>query len=430
MTQNTTESTFFENVVESGEISSVKESRKKATKRTTKKDGQKKESDIRVGGHAVGLLLPKKKEKQNELIADLHLNELTSPDGVQAFSNSDPLEKKVETITNALTKITGLKNPQPNPPLKIGLELSDSYQRRILFAVLQMMSQTNYQGNYSLPTEEALKGTYSKETLKLSQDEVVEGLHLAGPYKNIKKIPVISTTVANLARIAGYDSPSGAEWNRIKDAIDALASRQYFMMWKRLQYDKKGKPKKDEQGRYIYGYASEYCPILRVVNIYDEKQQFVRYDISLPAVFMDQLSPEFGGNLFMLIPQGWLLELGEHMKGAKQSPILATFALHLRKTFQTILSENRKLQKEGKPERPYRITQTYEELCFSIGVSESVMKINKQRTEKMIEKFLGVLKDVGYIISGKLLLSGEYEIVLNPDYYPNPYIKGEIEQEE
>lgn len=316
-------------------------------------------------------------------------------------------EKKINDFANALGMDLDKK---PNSygmkvyekPNSYGMNLNQS-ELRVLQGILKAFSDTNYQGDELIEKDKEWK----LRGLKVNSEKGQELLSRA--YENIKSIPLIRLTQADIIRLSGYDGTHG-EKTHVLEALDTLGTKQFFFYWSRLKYDHKGRPMKDKTGNYEKQEIEEVGTLFRIKTVKNEQtKEFQYYEISPSAVVLDQIN-----NYFLIIPENWMEEVKE-LTGKRASSYIYSFLLWLRKKYE----EMRKGKAKRKDGTPLIIRISWEEIAEILRMPESMYKRNRARSLKIINDALEVAQKLGYL--QKVEDDGAVNILyLNEEFYPQP----------
>jgi hypothetical protein len=359
----------------------------------------------------------KRLEEANKYNVGAHLlNQfITSPRQASLFAPiEDERKKQAELLSKSIDSFisaTGLRSiDRPN---FYGASLTFS-QQRVLHGILKKFHETNYQGNLQIKKFTALAETYDTET-----DRARKVINKT--YSNIKFIPQIRVTQAELIRASGYSPKKQSDVEQVVRAIEHLRRTQFYFTWQALDNvgDKKGKKRLVDK--------SELSPFFRIQDIRDdETKRLLYYNIEPCAVVIDQITPEHGdGSLYYSpIPRDWMEDV-ERVTGKKNpSRYIPVFLLWLRKWAEDVRRHNKNLsqfKKEERKKKPreYVIKKPWDEIAVTIGMRPSLYKNQRARAEKILKKALSVAVELGYLT--KVENDGCNEILyLNEEFYPKP----------
>ena len=141
---------------------------------------------IKIGRHGAEALLPNPKDEE-KILSQFHIEEK----GISLTR-----EDKIKKIKNLYSYFLDIDPDEVRIPDKIGFEISNDSQRKILFCVLGLLTETDYQGNYQKPVPNK-----DKEELRLGSSTPT----LGGPYKNIRQTPVLRIEKNELMQKSGFD---------------------------------------------------------------------------------------------------------------------------------------------------------------------------------------------------------------------------------
>jgi hypothetical protein len=132
-------------------------------------------------------------------------------------------DEKIDVFSRA----TGLSIN--NKPDSYGVVLNQA-QERVLYGILNAFSNTNYKGDEEIDKLESLDKVMNvgSETMRQA---------IKKPYENIKKIPVVKLTQAQIIDLSGYDLKSQRQGDK-QDVIDAffylLTNPNYDLSFKKI----------------------------------------------------------------------------------------------------------------------------------------------------------------------------------------------------
>lgn len=306
------------------------------------------------------------------------------------------LEEHIHTI--------GMKLRSENMPKTYGLVLTDG-ERQLMEAILKTFTETNYQGHLSITTQEE----FEKRGVKRRNLKAIEMVNKT--YSNIKQIPVIQVTQADLLRTIGAKR---GKWAKIelKKALEGLQNKRFFFYWKRLMRDERGNPVVVRTGNrkdYKKEKVESLDSLFRIDTVYDEANKLKYYEISPSAVLLDQVE-----DYFLLIPYGWREEV-KRVTGKRPSKYTLEFLLWLRMHFEKIRSSN------NKPgvNRGFTLKRRWEDIAATLNVPESVYKNHKAKSHKIREDAYYIAQKLGYLT--KIEQDGVYDVLhLNRHSYPQP----------
>jgi len=309
-------------------------------------------------------------------------------------------DEKIEVFKEA----TGLN--LANRPENYGVVLNQA-QRKVFEGILKAFTDTNYLGDRQIDKATALGEIYSlnstsKETLVIKEN---------APYKNIKTIPVLKLTQAQVIELSGYDLKSQRQGDKqdVMEALSFLATNQFCFYWVRLKTEN-GKPVKDKNGIYVKEEVMEVGTLLRIKTVRDQTGALQYYEIHPSAPLLDQVN-----NYFLLVPNNWRDEV-KQLTGKRASSYTYEFLLWLRLQYERIRQYN--VNKNRKP-KPFKITKAWEEVAVALKMPETMYRANRKRASKIIQDAYSVAIKLGYLL--KVENNGATDILyLNEGYYPKP----------
>ena len=316
------------------------------------------------------------------------------------------------------TQETGLT--MGNRPLGWGLDLNVA-QQRVTSAILEAFSRDEYQGQITLPKEEVL--TDPERGPSYAPAKVRSG----GPstlyrkaYRNIPQLPTIRLTLAEIVKLAGYDHGRQGDKEKVKEAVAQLGADRYLFYWKRKAFTIRNRtavPERDAQGEHKWEEIVEDGSLFRVKHVLDEQTKELKYfEISPSAVVLDQVSPLYGGNYFLMVPRDLHVEIQKAVgKGKKSSSYTFAFLMYLLSEYE----RHRSHAKKGTaPE--VRISKPWEEIAQRIKMPETVWKRNRKTAIANLERVYLVAKELGYLKAYRRGADGVDTLELEPSKYFRP----------
>lgn len=284
-----------------------------------------------------------------------------------------------------------------------GLDLNQA-EFRMFEGIMKRFSETKYQGDS-----------------QISKSELPADINVnIAAWENIITVPVIKVTQAELLSLAEYGHP---KWKSEGiTAVNSLATKQYYFYWSRLAKDKKGNPEKDKAGNYVMQDVMEVSTLFRITTIFKPDTAVVDYyEIQPSSVLLDQVTSNYGGNHFLLIPYGWRQEV-KLLTGKNPSRYTSAFLLWLRLRFEEIRSS-----KYGA--KNYQIKMTWEEIAEILKMPPTMLNRQRKRAEQLIKDAYAVAIKLGYLINVEPHPETD-TLFLNESFYPSPKEKEkEIEKE-
>lgn len=316
------------------------------------------------------------------------------------------------------TQETGLT--MGNRPLGWGLNLNVA-QQRVTSAILEAFSQDEYQGQITLPKEEVLTDP------ERGPNYVPDKVRGSGPnalyrkaYRNIPQLPTIRLTLAEIVKLAGYDHGRQGDKEKVKEAVAQLGADRYLFYWKRKAHTIKNGvaiPERDGQGAHKWEEIVEDGSLFRVKHVLDEQTKELKYfEISPSAVVLDQVSPLYGGNYFLMVPRDLHVEIQKAVgKGKKSSSYTFAFLVYL-------LSEYERYRSHAKKGAVLEvlISKPWEEIAQRIKMPETVWKRNRKTALANLERVYQVAKELGYLRSYHRGADGMDTLELEPSKYYRP----------
>lgn len=298
-----------------------------------------------------------------------------------------------------------------NRPENYGVVLTQT-QNRVLEGILKAFSDTNYIGNATPESPlKPLEDVYPPSTKV--RDRLLNSEK--APYKNIDSIPVVRLTQAEIIELSGYDLAKQRQGDKqdVVEAISFLATHQFFFYWTRLKYDGNGKPVKDKKGNFAKEEVTEVGTLLRVKTVKDPNTDILQYyEIHPSAVFLDQIS-----SYFLLIPSHWREDVKAVTGSAKISKYSSEFLLWLRLSFEQIRRYNKNNSK--RPKKEFKIKKSWEEMAITLKMPETMYKLNRKRSSKIIQDAYTLAIKLGYLVAVEKE-GGVDVLILNEEFYPEP----------
>lgn len=401
---------------------------------------------IKVGRHGAERLMTSDPQKDEKMLRGVAL-----PQGVP---EPQTLEERLKLVKRLIAQSMGVQDIESGVPDRLGFNITNQAERDVLFGVLKLMTDSDYRGEFQVPTTQVLRQKFEENTRPVeAQTKGFEVLstHIGGAYENIESVPFVRITQKSLIEAIGYDPESQSDKARVGGAVRDLAMKQNFLMWTRFKRDDKGKVVRDKNGRTRFEIVSTFSPVLNV-NFVSEQEEgrglvLKYYEISLSPILLDQVSREYGGvggGYFLLIPENYNSEIQEAYRKrfpyrSRVSPIVQALCFWLRLIVQERQNQVRNplrlwKQTRGKKQPPRKISSElrvgYADLCRRLNVSESSIRKQKSRISQNIEDGISIARDIGYITTASNdILSGEYIFDLNLNYYPSRYAQGESPEE-
>ena len=391
-------------------------------------------SHIKIGRHGAEMIMTSDPEKDERMLSQVGL-----PEGLTPAT----MEERLKVVKKLIARSMGYQDDDlVDVPDRIGFNLTNQAERDVLFGVLKLMTESDYKGTFKVPSTEAQKPKHNTK-VKPKPDEAIKAdtegyqlkatqTHIGGAYENIPTTPVLIIGQSDLVRAVGYDPSISSDRERVAQAVVSLATKQNFLMWTRFARDKKTGKVEKRNGRTKFEVVSTFSPVLNV-NFVAEKDKNGKlvlkyYEVSLAPVFLDEISREYGAvndGYFLLIPEDANREIEEvHRKlfpyRVRVSPTIQALCYWLRLQVVDIQSRDRNPFTKTKPSSV--IVVKYEDLCRQLNISESSFRRNPSRIRQVVEDGLLVARTIGYITEFSSDDSlGEYQFVVNFDYYPNRF---------
>jgi len=282
-----------------------------------------------------------------------------------------------------------------NRPDRYGIALN-MQQQRVLEGIIKGFSDKNYKGDVTLVIDKDF----------IRQEKGVYNTAIASVYDNIKEMPIIRVTQAELIRLSGFSTSQGDKVDVI-NSLQYLATNQFCFYWNRLKRNDKDIPVKDRKGIYVKEEVMEVGTLLRVKVIKSDEGIFQYYEIQPSPVMLDQLE-----TYFVMVPNNWREEV-KLITGKTASSYTYMFLFWLRTEFDKIRSHN---DKKNSKERPFTITKKWSDIAITLNMPETMYKRNRARAEKIIKEAYDVASKIGYL--DKVDTSGGADVLfLNKNYF-------------
>lgn len=383
----------------------------------------------KIARHGADMIMTRDPEKEEKMLSRIGI-----PDG---FETPVSLEDRVKLVKRLISQAMGIPVPVENVPDKIGFNLTTDSQRKILFAVLQLMTETNYQGDVQVPNSQVLKKRYDSERPKQAETQgfqVIGGTHIGGAYENIPSTPIVRITRADLMRRAGFDPDGGSDLRDFSQGLSALTINQNFLMWTRFKRDEKGRIVRDKNGRTEFELVSTFSPTLNINFVQNPKTKVLEYyEISPAPVFLDEISREYGGTnggYFLLIPEDSYQEVSEAYKRRYPSrrgfppSVIQALCFWFRLQVQDIQQKVRNPFTKNKSV-PSQIQISFHNLCKNLDYGDEYIRKHRKRIVKFLDDGISIALELGYLTESSFdVLTDEYLFDLNIDYYPSRYKQG------
>ncbi len=316
------------------------------------------------------------------------------------------------------TQETGLT--MGNRPLGFGLDLNIA-QQRVTHAILEAFSRDEYQGQITLPKEEVL--TDPERGPNLSRAKLLAtgpGALYRKAYSSIPHLPTIRLTLAEVVKLAGYEHGRQGDKQKVTEAIAHLRSHLYLFWWRRKAFTIKNGvaiPERDAKGEHKWEEREDLSPLFRIVYVRDEQTKELKYyEISPSAVVLDQVSPVYGGNYFLMVPQDLHTQIQKAVgKGKKSSSYTFAFLMYLLSEYERYRSH----AKKGAVPKVL-IAKPWEEIAQRIKMPESRWKRKRRETEADLERLYQVAKELGYLKAYRRGADGVHTLELEASKYYRP----------
>lgn len=307
-----------------------------------------------------------------------------------------------------------------NRPLGWGLDLN-VVQQTVTSAILEAFSRDEYQGQITLPKEQVLTDPErGPNYLRAKMDGMGPDAMARKAYRNIPELPTIRLTLAEIVKLAGYDHGRQGDKEKVKQAVAQLGAERYLFYWRRKAFTiKKGTavPERDSKGEHKWEEVVEDGSLFRVKHVLDEQTKELKYfEISPSAVVLDQVSPRYGGNYFLMVPRDLHTEVRKAVgKGQRSTSYTFAFLMYLLAEYERIRSH----AKKGAA-LEHTIAKSWEEIAQRIKMPETVWRRNRKVAVARLEQVYQVAKELGYLRSYRRGADGVDTLELEPSKYYRP----------
>lgn len=311
--------------------------------------------------------------------------------------NPEDIKKKVIAYSDK----TGYKINNKNTIQKSGL-IANETQLKVFYAIIDKLSDTNYKGHKQMHIHNFVNNFLIKKYPKVGSN-FFYGTN-ESPYKNIPFIPGIIITQKELIVRAGYNPRKQRDKQLVVEALDYLATHQFYFFWDRAIM-KDGKPEKNRDGSPKKEHIEYVGNILHVLKSRSDRDKLKYYEIYPSACLLDQ-----NESYFMLIHKDWLDNITKKIKRrVSRYTLLFLFWLY---------DEADKMKRYNKK---YEITKSIEEMAIILNMPESLYKKKKKEAWQIIQNAMQVAYFLGYIDQISIEEEdGRWTFWLNKDFYPAP----------
>lgn len=389
-------------------------------------------TNIKVGKHGADMIMTSDPEKDERMLSQVGIP--------VSMGVPTTYQERIRAVQKLVSLAMGINLDESQVPAKIGFDISTESQRKLLFGVLRMMSETNYKGTYQVPNEQVLnpsgRGNKSVEAMTKGY-KVASGAEFGGAYENIPLTPVLKMNDRDLMRLSGFNPDSDYDVKNFRRAKEDLCFKQNFVMYKRYARNDKGQVIREKNGKTKFELVSTFSSVLNLKSISDPQTLQPLYnEISLAPVFLDEISREYGSvreGYFLLIPSDCSREITETYRRLfprkdRQVPsVIHSLCWWFRLRVQDRLNKERNpLTKYNRRKNPSSdnidnvLRIGFLDLCRQLDYGEKSIKKNRRRNFRNLTDGIEVALELGYLTGFSYdEPTDEFTFYLNLDYYPN-----------
>lgn len=294
------------------------------------------------------------------------------------FSSSyiDDLRKSLEPIISARVG-------------RFGIDINDT-ECRVLEAILKGFTETSFEGNYKSISKQELRAQINTE-IDLESTR-------------LEKFPRLRFTQKKLMDDLGISRKHPGAISRAVSALDSLSSKMFTFFYARKALDEKGDDILNKDGSVLYEHVIAQGTLLTLLRVKDESETRLKnYEVVLNPLFIDEREENC-----LIIPSDWRKEVSSVVGNKKTSSYVFKFLIFLRYMHEFFAKQS--------VNPPFVLELTMEEMAVTLKFSETSIKRQKKRTEKVLENCYSVAKSLGYLEDYSI---GEYmhRLVLNEQKY-------------
>lgn len=393
------------------------------------------DSTIKIGRHGADMIMTSDPERDERMLSRI---------GVPNRLTATTYQERIRAVQRLIALSMGMTLDESQVPARIGFDISTESQRKLLFGVLGLMTETDYKGTYQVPNEQVLgnteRGVKSVEAMKKGYKVVGTETQIGGAYENIPLTPVLKINDRSLMMASGFNPDSEFDVKNFGKAKEDLCFKQNFVMYKRYARDEKtGRVIRDNNGKTRFELVSTFSSVLNLKVISDPQTLQPLYNEISPApVFLDEISREYGSvkeGYFLLIPSDCSREITDTYRSLfprkdRQVPsVIHSLCWWLRLRVQDrqnkernpLTKWNRRKNKSQTPEGIDNVLRIgFLDLCRQLNYGESSIKKNRRRNFKNLTDGIEVALKLGYLTGATYdEMTDEYTFELNLNYYPN-----------
>ena len=382
-------------------------------------------TNIKIGRHGAEMIMTTDPENNERMLSQVGI-----PEG---WETPATMEERLRLVQKIISQSMGISLDESQVPAKIGFDISTESQRKLLFGVLRLMTESDYRGTYQKPNEQVLRET-GKDPKSVEAEtkgyKVLTGTEFGGVYENIPSTPIIKISDRDLMIESGFNPDSDSDKENFSKAKGDLSFKQNFLMYTRFARDEKGRVIKDRNGRTKFELVSMFSPVLIIKSVADPQTKKHLYNEISPApVFLDEISRIYGatnGGYFLLIPSDSMEEITRAYRrrfpNRKGYPPTIVHSLCWWFRLRVVDIQNRERNPFTKKKGESSLRISFFDLCRQMDFGEKAIKKNRSRIRKQLSDGIEVAQELGYISGWSFNEeTDEYIFDLNLEYYPNGY---------
>lgn len=313
-------------------------------------------------------------------------------------------------------------------PKGMGLSLN-AYQQDTLQGILSAFSDLDYRSDDMVEAGELLgspsfeQGTHSNARTGAGS----AGAMYRKAYANAPRLPRIRLTLAEVVRRAGYDPAHHRDRDKVREALDYLSTACHGFYWHRKAYrraaDGSREPELDAKGKHKAEEVYQVGTLLDVRHVMEEDTKVLKYfEITPSAVVVDQVTEEYRGPFFLMVPADLRARVKSVIKGRRDSSDPYVFILYLIERYRSKQASMERKAKErgGKRGEPWNGTYTlkprWDDLARHLNMTPNVYRRNPSKALGRLDLCYTVAKELGYLKSYSM--DGEHvRLTLDPKAY-------------
>lgn len=278
-------------------------------------------------------------------------------------------------LDGASSSSEDLKNIDKNIYPSITRINLSALQMNMMAAILRGFTSTGYKGNISQledrnPNAQPLNTELEGE---------------ASLFEKTTTVPILRITQKRLLDLAGINQASAGEKERAIESIIYLKTRNFFIKYSRLIFDKNGEPMRDEEGNWKKETQEGIYPLFDVRPIKDERSGILKYYEIIPSqVFLDQVDKHY-----TYLPKDFNIEIKKLLGSKKASRSIFLFFYFL--SYSYGIQVGRK--------KTSRVKISLEKIFPKIGVSTASFKNQRKRSLKILDEACDIALKLNYLLS-------------------------------